>query len=217
MAGDANLKTDTPLDPNDLDLRRYWGILGGAYIACLAVTGIALIQAETARAPDAGLQSLVFVSNVFAAAFETLTALMVVALFLERANEVFIKSTRTVKRTLAEREIKSLLDDPDQAAALKAAKDRLTCYRAGTRLLTIAFSTTLGTLIALAGVRALSPLFEAPYDQIAGWQWALLHFMDALTTVALVSGGAGGIHKLLSVIGDRMESGSSLETETRPD
>lgn len=211
------MSQDTTLDPKDLDLRRYWRILGGAYFACLAVAAQALFQAEPARSADAGLRSLDFIPNVFAAAFETLTALMVVALFLERANEVFIKSTRTVKRTLAEREIRSLLADPGHDAALKAAKDRLTCYRTGTRLLTIAFSTTLGTLIALAGVRALSPLFADPFEQVAGWQWALLHFMDILTTAALVSGGAGGIHKLLSVIDDRMEGGASLETETRPD
>lgn len=217
-------RLDWPL-ANDR-LGRYWWYLRISFAVSLALVGIALAQSDQLTSGESiGPLTLLFVPNTLEAAFETLTALLLVALFIERANEVFIKNTRTVRRTIAERRIASLeaalaqAQETERSEAqkqLEAAKDDLTRYRTATRILTIAFSTILGTLTALAGVRALTPLLDVQYEALSGWQWGVLNFVDIVLTVSLVTGGASALHNMISMIGDRIEPSDATEGETRP-
>ncbi|MCK7612000.1 hypothetical protein [Roseibium sediminicola] len=207
----------------DYHLKKYWQI-------CSLIIGLALLvviislhsNAPSSTDTDSvsALEPLLFVVDPVQAAISTLGVLFIIALFVERANEVFVSSTRLLVRKQAELEIAAIeaepLDDASKAN-LAQAKKTLLAYRTGTRLVTMTFSVIVSTLLALAGTRALSPLLEVQFDALAQVQWAALQFVDILLTVAIISGGSSGIHTLLSTITDQFPNKqNSIDAQTTP-
>ena len=82
-------------------------------------------------------------------------------------------------------------------------------YKTQTQRIAFVASVTAGLIVALAGIRAISPLvdvdlvFRGVGNEIP---LILFHGVDVLLTAGLLGGGASGIHKVLSVFGDQLNS-----------
>jgi hypothetical protein len=165
-----------------------------------------------------GLEPLLFVVDPIRTAIDTLGVLFVIALFVERANEIFVVSTRTVvrKRSVLQIEQMENATSPDQARIIQA-KETLLTYRTGTKILTITFSIIVATVLALGGVRALSPLLEVQFDALSRTQWAVLHIADIVLTVAIIGGGSKGVHRMISTITDHFPDRKvAADADTNP-
>ena len=189
-----------------------------------------------------------FMPNTNEIAVNILTSIAVVTTLMERAIEVLISGTRGMKRQFVTRylaEIDKVIAERREAIKTLTAADepvsperldtlrlqlealeirrgpvdhRLTSYRTGTRIRALSFSLFFGTLIAIAGVRAITPLLDVPYTSLSAFQWAALQIVDVASTAALIAGGTSGIHRIISGIGARIEpkEGNAVEKETRP-
>ncbi|WDI32343.1 hypothetical protein PUV54_03945 [Hyphococcus flavus] len=199
---------------------------------------------ESGREGNRLFVPLYFMPDTTNIAIDILMSFAVITALMERAVEVFIGSTRAIRRKLTTRHLEalnSLLEDRQNSydaakasgdskaqsmeSALLALKDRrnrvyhrLTSYRTGTRIRALSFSLLFGTLIALAGVRVISPLLDVPYAALSNIQWAALQIVDIAGTAGLIAGGTNGIHRLISNLGARTEpeNPSELEVRTRP-
>jgi len=208
----------------DYDLAKYWRKFWIGIGASIALVVLSLAFNAPDVRPGFGLEPLLFIVDPIRAAVDTLSILFVIALFVERANEIFVGSTRVVARKQAELEIKTMEDNAAQNAgvgpehhAITLAKNTLLTYRAGTRILTITFSVIISTLLALGGVRALSPLLEVQFDALALTQWFILQAADIVVTVAIISGGSNGVHRMISTIVDQFPTkAGSTDAQTSP-
>ncbi|PCJ70450.1 MAG: hypothetical protein COA62_07640 [Rhodobiaceae bacterium] len=157
-----------------------------------------------------------------------LFSLIAVALFIERAAEVYLGTWRRAGR--AER-LRALRESNGQVKETTAALNRLATdtnadkseigaymaalvtqkglaseaagqlatYRAGTAQLALTTNVAFGVLIACLGVRALEPLFNWSAVAAPSSVPMFFTFADILITGALLGGGADGLHKIVSV------------------
>lgn len=142
--------------------------------------------------------------------------LLLVALFIERALEVFLTAWRAEE---ADRLDTALAHAKARAAAAAAAAEAreaveqreqdLKAYKAATRRLALSAGIALGVVVAAIGVRGLE-IFVDPAElgelgRTAPLQAAIFRTADAVLTGALLGGGADGIHKLVSVFTDFLD------------
>ena len=149
-----------------------------------------------------------------AAIIGELTALFLISLFLERALEVFLASWRDhgrldLEHALAQAKADAAVAlDANKAAAQQAvlqAQAVLDKYRAVTANYTFACAVGAGIIVAIAGARTLGPLLAD--NPIPGpHQHSLMTVVDVLITGGLIGGGSAGVHKLVSVITDFLDS-----------
>ena len=157
-----------------------------------------------------------------------LFSLIAVALFIERAAEVYLGTWRRAGR--AER-LRALRESNSQVKETTAALNRLAtdtnadkseigaymaalvvqkslaseaaaqlaAYRAGTAQLALTTNVAFGVLIACLGARALEPLFDWSAVAAPSSVPMFFTFADILITGALLGGGADGLHKIVSV------------------
>lgn len=205
----------------EFDLKPYWNGCRLTVLVSVVLTMLYLyLNLPVVVDRNMHLEPLLFVVDPVRAAFDTLGILFIIALFVERANEVFISSTRAMRRKSADMEIErlqKLVNDGkakvEDETALSIAKNILLSYRTGTRVHTLSFAGLLGTLLALSGIRALSPLIEVQFEMLAQAQLLLLHFVDILLTVAIIAGGSAGVHTLLSTITDQLPDKKGKDTQ----
>ena len=208
----------------EYDLNRYWKIFWLGIAASIFLVILSLFLNAPDVLPGYGLEPLLFIVDPIRASIDTLSILFVVALFVERANEIFIGSTRLVLRKQAELSIEAMEKIASEGGnggpndiEIASAKGTLLAYRTGTRILTITFAVIVSTLLALGGVRALSPLLEVQFDALARTQWVLLHVSDILVTVAIIAGGSNGVHRTISTIVDQFpDKKRTADAETEP-
>jgi hypothetical protein len=132
---------------------------------------------------------------------QLITPLFLVALFIERALEVFITSWRAP-------ESKSL----ELAAAADSTKElQHSGYKSRTQRIAFIAGTTIGVLVSALGIRALG-LFVDPviFDTLPSVQQTLFTIADVLLTGAILGGGADALHKLVLVFTNFMSSTSEL-------
>lgn len=215
---------------------RHLLVIAAAFIMA-ALLFVAVQGWSENRAGNAMFVPLSFMPETATRAIDVLTSLVVVVALMERAVEVFISGSRSITRKLAVRHIDGLRValGPDPADATKhlvpepgkrenledrlaEAEEGLTSYRTGTKIRSQSFSLIIGTLIALAGVRVISPLLDVPYGSLSNVQWLALQVVDIVGTAGVIAGGSGGLHRLISNLGEHTESAeaSSAERATRP-
>jgi len=156
------------------------------------------------------LNLVVFVANGDEI-IDLLISFFVIALFLERAQEVFISSWRDKDRRILEGEVKDLktklkLKSKSSNKIKSELKDNqvlLNHYKSDTGRLAYKFSVTVGVLLAIVGVRSLQPLVDI--SNLAGFQKTAFHFIDVFLTAGLIGGGSDGIHKVISTFTDFLE------------
>ena len=119
-----------------------------------------------------------------------------VALFIERAIEVFVTSWRA--------ETKRKLHDPVR-------------YTARTERIAFFAGTAIGVLLASLGVRMLGLFVDpAAFRALPTLQQKLFTTVDVLLTGAVLGGGADALHKLVSVFTNFMESSAKWARQRAP-
>ena len=140
-----------------------------------------------------------------------LTPLVLYALFVERAVEVFLTVWRGRESDALALEVKqkklTLSLKGADVAGYNSLQHELALYKGTTR--DIAFTSTfiLGILISLAGVRALA-LFVDPVSlqDLSPYQTGWFTVLDIFITGALIGGGSDGIHQVITLFTTFMES-----------
>jgi len=159
---------------------------------------------------SAGSEFYVFNDVTPGAVADLLTPLLLVALFLERAQEVLVTAWRGIGGREIEERIRSgetqLAAGPadmklQAAQTVDAARADLTRYKGDTQRLAFLIGLIAGVLTSAVGIRVLQPLVSWDLE-IVGWQKFLFHFVDIAVTGALLAGGSDGLHKLVSIFTD---------------
>ena len=143
---------------------------------------------------------------------QRIAPLFLIALFVERALEVFISAWRGPEERVRKAARATTLGKitPEENA-------RLVEYKSETLRIALSAGIALGIVVSAVGVRALA-LFMYP-DQIealAGWQRSLFTSVDVLVTGAVIGGGADGLHKIVKVFTSFLETSSARIEARRP-
>lgn len=150
---------------------------------------------------------------------QLLAALTTIALFLERALEVFITTTRGAQASLLDVKLEAArreLTEAQQAASksakqagLRAAEQEKAQYKSQTHKMALWAGVIFGLVVSAAGIRTLETLV-APnaLEEVPDMQVFVFHLADVLLTGGLLAGGADGLHKLTQVYTNYMESTS---------
>jgi uncharacterized membrane protein YwzB len=145
---------------------------------------------------------------------QIIMTLFVIALFLERAMDVFLTTWRAPQSEQLSMEIKYLQENlkpnPNDKEFLRQKREKETAlaqFKRTTRTISMWTGFILGMIVALAGIRALFPLVDArAFRGIPALQQSLFRLLDVLITGGLLAGGSDGIHKLAEVYRAFMES-----------
>jgi len=133
-----------------------------------------------------------------------LTGLIVIALFIERAVEVFLtplRGTTCLKMTRKMQQEKAMraTENPDSASELSDTECQLLDFKGRTRTIAYLIGLVLGMAISASGVRGLASLLDAKDC------CAFFKALDVLLTGALLAGGADGLHKIATVFTSYMD------------
>lgn len=147
--------------------------------------------------------ALKFTPNIGQAVLDRLLAVGVVALFLERAIEVYVNGSRRLGEiTIQEKIDETLADSPENKALLRELERRLTHYKIHTQRVAFLVSLLFGILIACTGLRVLDGLVvlsdEVKRDPV--WQAQVWFGVDILLTGGIIGGGAAGINSLINTL-----------------
>ena len=129
---------------------------------------------------------------------QLLMPLFLVAAFMERALEVFITAWREGgKSRLAEIELQQYKDETQRMAFIA--------------------SLVLGIVISTSGIRALE-LFVDPgsLERLGSIQRSLFTTIDVLLTGALLGGGSEGIHRVINIITNYVDSTANKFKPEKP-
>ena len=184
-----------------------------------------------------------FKSDVLKEIIPVLSLLFVVALFMERAIEVFLSAWRSaeadeqdlkinniknnieilesdLKRTnITVAETIQLKKDIDkQINKLSPLLDNRTKYRARSREIALWIGLGLGLLIAAVGVRTLNNFVDPAYlkELEAHRQSSIFTFVDVLLTGSLLSGGSGAINELMKIYTSFTQKTAEKAREAKP-
>ncbi len=146
----------------------------------------------------------------FLIALTQLGILYIVALFVERSLEVFIKAWRQGGKSRLEEIVESATEDNDKKEAKRALED----YRAGTQRRALLVGLTLGLFVSLSGVRLLGPIFEIESVATESFQLALFQFTDIVVTAGLIAGGSATIHELMALIDEFLKTSRKNAKQT---
>jgi hypothetical protein len=138
--------------------------------------------------------------------------LFAVAVFIERAVEVIVMVLRDAEADVREGVVdaeQGRLDEAAKAApatplnldALHAAQKNLADFRAETKEIALCVSFVLGIAVSLAGIRAFASIVNA----VPAGNW-LFPTVDILVTGAVLAGGSEGVHQMVNVFSNFMES-----------
>ncbi|MBF0185699.1 MAG: hypothetical protein HQM06_15115 [Magnetococcales bacterium] len=159
-----------------------------------------------------------------------LGVLLAIALFLERAVDVFLSAWRSEKADLLDSDIAILeekvkkidekLANPsplvnvgkinqeraDLQNKLDTARIDRTKYRIKSRHWAIWGSLIAGLVIAAVGVRVLAALFTFKTGGDPGVQYKLFNMIDVLVTGGLLAGGSAAINELMKLYTGSLQS-----------
>jgi hypothetical protein len=137
--------------------------------------------------------------------------LIVIALFMERAQEFFVELWRGAERDKKLHYIEIQEERITDAKAQGASKDELEQarskladlrldlrkYRSITMRVALWSSFLLGLLISAVGIRSLTPLVEV--SGMTGARESLFIGVDIILTSCLIAGGSEGLHKIMKL------------------
>jgi hypothetical protein len=143
---------------------------------------------------------------------QRITPLFLVALFVERALEVFMTAWRGQGEKQLKVKSRHVAADGKQAADLD-----LTLYKTDTQRIAFSAGIALGVIISAVGIRSLSLfIYGDDIDALTGWQRSLFTAVDVLVTGAVIGGGADGLHKIVKVFLGFMDTTSANIDAKKP-
>lgn len=158
-----------------------------------------------------------FATNAGDKALTALGTLFIIALFVERAQQVYISAWRGLGRARIDRRIAGFEAAlaiarrggmTDKAAEfrknLELQKDNLADYRQETRKIAFLGGMALGILISFIGPRILAEVIVVHGD-MGFWQATFFNGADILITGGLIGGGSEGIHKVVALLTDFLD------------
>ena len=163
-----------------------------------------------------GFEEVQFATGAGDKALAALGTLFIVAIFVERAQQVYLTAWRGMDKAKQKAEIEQLEQlvqsgensaDTDEEslqldkARLQSAKEVRLEYRQDTERIAFLGGLTLGILISFVGPRILSEVIVFHGD-LGSWQAPIFHGVDILITGGLLGGGSQGIHKIIALITD---------------
>jgi hypothetical protein len=84
-------------------------------------------------------------------------------------------------------------------------------YKAGTRRIAFVAGVLVGLIVSALGVRAIQLFVDpAAFGTLTAWQQRLFNVADVVLTGGAIGGGADGLHKLVSVFTNFMDSSAKL-------
>ena len=147
---------------------------------------------------------------------QQLTVLIIVALFLERALEVYKISYFSLKKEQLAADVENcqmtlqaliaaaennINSEGIQSARLRLlnAEEHLRVYIDGMRQSLLRAAIIFGLLISLVGVRSLEGafVFPTPISVLETFRFYLFRVLDVTLTVGLIAGGSKGIHNII--------------------
>jgi hypothetical protein len=145
---------------------------------------------------------------------QEIAPLLLVALFVERALEVFVTAWRGGETDTLRKEAAiadKAASEPNADATAKDAagtcQKKLVQYKGETRRIAFMAGIAIGTVIAAVGIRAFEIFVDAAhFETISSTQQSVFHIVDVIVTGAVIGGGADGLHKVIQVFTNFMES-----------
>lgn len=155
-----------------------------------------------------------------------LGSLLIVALLLERALDVFLTTWRAEGSEKLDSEINDIKEkiarlkqagkadtDPDiktEQGYLRQKNQEKLAYRSKTRIIAMWSGLILGVIISAIGFRVLATLVDpASFGGIKDNQKYFFNLFDILLTGGLIAGGSDGIHKIMDLYRVFMEGSST--------
>jgi len=155
-----------------------------------------------------------------------LPVFLFIALVIERALEVYIKTWRGPRTDELQNKIQwykkrikwletaetfKSADEKnekfkDDLKGLEDAEEALIYYKTDTRGIALFISFILGLLVSMSGIRAIQPLIDLPLTSIHVFN---LSFIDIILTGGLLAGGSDGVHQLVRVFTDFLTASSA--------
>ncbi len=169
-----------------------------------SVLGLATLVAGLLGWVSAGFAPIPFEESPGGKALTALGTLLIIALFVERAQQVYISAWRTLGREQIDAEIAELQKTGSDAARLRELQSTRLEYRHKTRQMAFLGGMILGILISFAGPRILAEVMSVS-QSMETWQATIFHGVDILITGGLIGGGSEGIHKLVTLITDFLD------------
>jgi hypothetical protein len=160
-----------------------------------------------------------------------LGSLLIIALLLERALDVFLTTWRAEGSEKLDSEIKEIKQKIDQlkkagkpetdsdvkteTGSLSKKNQEKLAYRSKTRIIAMWSSLILGVVVSAIGFRVLATLVDpGSYAGMGYKQKNFFEFVDILMTGGLLAGGSDGIHKIMDLYRVFME-GSSARVKSK--
>jgi hypothetical protein len=159
-----------------------------------------------------------FVTGAGELALSVLGTLAIVALFVERAQQIYVGAWRGIDRATLDNRVtrwKTWLAQvehyPSQVnlhleitEGLQAVELELAKFRQLTRRYVFFIGLAVGVLIAAAGPRLLREILE-PWGDPGAFQAWVFAVVDILITGGLIGGGSEGIHKIMVLVTDSLD------------
>lgn len=146
-----------------------------------------------------------------AEAVQIFTPLVLIALFIERALEVLLTPWRGKGSEEIGKQTKSTRERLSHGQAsfddVHSLEQQHTQYKADTQRIAFLAALALGIVVSALGVRGLEPFLDpAAFKELSSNQRTWFTLLDVLLTGALLGGGAEGIHKVVSVFTNFMDT-----------
>jgi hypothetical protein len=172
----------------------------GAYLATLAVLAVA--GWWCAR----GFEPYAFNELTAGSLLGVLLPLFVIAVFLERALEVFIGTWRGIEQSQLEHTVRKARSRRNELRKAGAAAD-LALAESALATARYAFLAGLagGIVISAVGVRCLYPLVHWDTEFVGG-QRLVFNLVDIFLTGGLIGGGSEGLHQMISLLLDKTKA-----------
>jgi hypothetical protein len=138
-----------------------------------------------------------------------MTPLFFIALFVERALEVFLTVWRGPGSEQLQLQLRQLKTQAkgELVRELQAKEGELQTFKSKTRNIAYASSVSVGLVISALGIRAIQMFLDADaFAEIPDLQRTLFQIADVIITGALIGGGSDGIHQIVSAVTTFMES-----------
>lgn len=147
-------------------------------------------------------------------AFKILTILFLIALFQERALDVFLTIVRAPESDERQRKL-IRLKQKAEAKKIEQAERELSDYKIKTRNLAMYLGYAMGFIISMIGIRALEPLVDAgTFQNLGSVQQKMFRMVDIFITGGLLAGGSDGIHKITEVLRDFRLKAQGVSTKS---